>query len=220
MTIKERCEEVWEYFTKKVTLAEQTQDPVIISVVCLSILDCLAQENAKYRNGKNEKIFTDFVKKYSDSDILDCVNYITLYYANTENFNLHKVYINKLLSSGNIYTLPEVCEIFEKVSLSEIPLNKIDSHKFVNQLWFYRNKVMHEHNTLSNDISKNTSWISNNVPYFYSCESNWLFCIPAGYIKKLLLDCLENYLHHCEKINQDPFDNNTCDRPIYLAWVK
>lgn len=219
MTITKRCQEIKEYFFNKITLAEQTQDPAIISVVCLSILDCLAQENVKYRNGKNEKFFTDFVKEYGDSDILDCVNYVTLYYANIKKFNLNEVYINQLLSSGCIYTLSEICEIFEKVPLFTNSSELLEKHKFAKQLWFYRNKVMHEHNTLSYDISSGSSFIPNNVPYFYSLSNKWMFCIPTKYIKELLIRCLENYLCHCEDCDKDPFANNTCDRTIYLAWT-
>lgn len=64
MTIKERCQEIKQYFLNKITLAEQTHDRAIISIVCLSILDCMAQENAKYSNGENKKTFVNFIKQY------------------------------------------------------------------------------------------------------------------------------------------------------------
>ena len=219
MTIKKRCQEIKEYFLNKITLAEQTQDRAIISVVCLSILDCLAQESSNSPIFNNQKSFIDFVKKYGDSNILDCVNYVTLYYANIEKFNLQGIYINQILSSGCVYTLPEVCEIFRKISTDTTPYKELKNHNLSNQLWFYRNKVMHEHNTLSYDISKNTSWIPDNVPYFYSYSSKWVFCIPTNFIKELLIRCLENYLRHCEECDKDPFKNNNSDRSIYLSWV-
>lgn len=219
MTIKERCQEIKQHFLNKITLAEQTHDRAIISIVCLSILDCMAQENAKYSKGKNKKTFVNFIKKYGASDILDCVNYVTLYYECTEMFNLEGFCINNILSNGCVYTLPEIGEIFSKFNLDTIPLQQKNEHKLDSQLWYYRNKIMHEFNTISYDISDGTSWIPNNVPYFYSLSNNWVFCIPTKFIKELTIRCLKNYLYYCEECNQEPFENNNDDRSVYLSWV-
>lgn len=219
MTIKERCQEIKQHFLNKITLAEQTHDRAIISIVCLSILDCMAQENAKYSKDKNMKTFVNFIKKYGASDILDCVNYITLYYECTEMFNLEGFCINNILSNGCVYTLPEIGEIFSKFNLDTIPLQQKNEHKLDSQLWYYRNKIMHEFNTISYDISDGTSWIPNNVPYFYSLSNNWVFCIPTKFIKELTIRYLKNYLYYCEECNQEPFENNNDDRSVYLSWV-
>ena len=218
MTIKERCQEIKQYLLNKVALVEQTHDRAIISIVCLSILECMAQENAEYQNGENKESFVNFIKKYGASDILDCVNYITLYYKYTKIFNSKGFFINGILSNGCVYTLPEINEIFAKVNFSTISSKKKDTHRLASQLWFYRNKIVHEHNSISYDVSDNTSWIPDNVPYFYSLSNNWVFCIPTRFIKELTIRCLGNYLHYCEERNQDPFKNNNRNRSIYLSW--
>lgn len=113
----------------------------------------------------------------------------------------------------------EINEIFAKVNFATISSKEKDKHRLVSQLWFFRNKIVHEHNSISYDISNNTSYILDNVPYFYSLSNKWVFCIPTKFVKELTIRCLENYLRHCEEYNKDPFENNNQDRSTYLLWV-
>lgn len=222
MTIKERCDEVRELFYKKISLVENICDKSIKGSVYFSLIDCLAQEYTGYccsKKSKNREAFKEFIEKFSCNKILHLINYVTLYYDNKEKFNEKGIFIDKILSQGCVYEYDQISRLFPIDQVNDIADINMNQHELISQLWFYRNKLLHECNAMAYDIAENGFLVTENVPYFYSISTDWVFCIPIGFLKNLLTECLNNYLIYCEKNNKDPFQNNCKERKFYLAWT-
>ena len=42
--------------------------------------------------------------------------------------------------------------------------------------------------------------------------------IPNGFVRSILVDCIEGYLADCVQNNRFPFSNNSMKRKLYLSW--
>jgi hypothetical protein len=46
----------------------------------------------------------------------------------------------------------------------------------------------------------------------------WELTIPIGFLRKLPIECIDEYLKFSLKYKNDPFENNTLTRKSVLAW--
>lgn len=212
---KKRLSEVRIYYENIIHDVEKLDNILIKKMILLSLIDSLAQQYCNYQ-GNNQKVFTDFVIKFAKNknfDILSKIDPVTLFYENQQSFQNHGFNLDYIEECSE-YTAESISDLTEtkKIINAETEEYLKERHKYINLLYKYRSKLVHEFSSPSSTFD---SLESNHEIYYLPMTSNDVdnldeyleLILPYEFIKSLFLECFDNYLKYCELESIDPFKN-------------
>lgn len=202
----DRYQEVQEYVNEKIKDIDSMKF-YDHQVVCLfSLIDSFAQNYASYKNGSNLSRFCNFVLDFVDSNkypYLNKIDPVTLTYDENGKPSLFDE-----LEDGCIYTpeSKEISVLLKGMNLNQIDPKRVDKHSYIKLLYKHRSKVTHE--AQSTGLIRVESENKYDIPIYFCYENYWQLVFPYEFLKKLFLDCINNYLQYQKQHNLDPFENN------------
>ena len=199
-----------------------------------SLIENFAQEYSKYPTNGTTRAFCTFVIQFQTSySFLDKYDPVTLFnYFMTElkeSFNLSFLDHGVNYNPDQAVRYGRAMEMIKHLESLGIKKSQYEKHKFVCLLYSCRSKLSHELFSSNNMLCSDLHLLPE-YPYYLSSsrsyESNGERVIddynqlvfPVGFIKKLALECINNYLDYCIENKDDPFDNNSLDRKSVIAW--
>ena len=228
-----RNKETLEWVTRKSQIIDNIPDNYFKALCYFSLIENFSQEYSNYPLQKQAESFCKFVSDFSSSySFLTEYDPVTLYYDFEA--ELKGSFDLSFLDYGVNYNPDHAVKYGRATEMikSLEPYNKkerIQKHKYVRLLYSLRSKLSHElfnqHAMLATDIH-----LLPEYPYYIPCsraydkegervrDQIWDLVVPVGFIKNLVLECINNYLDYCLKNKNDPFENNRLDRKSITAW--
>lgn len=219
-----------------------------MQLICMfSLLDCLAQEEAKYPVSF-KKAFCQFVLKHQKQcDYLEQVDPVTLYYHVEEiidetalfpdvppekELNLKPLeYMDGKLVKEVVYSdkANEILDYIAKKKDRDFADEKKQEHQLIYLIYRMRSKAVHEMSGLGEDIYSFEDF-AKDEPFYLDIGRNYVLngdlmgddvlklIIPNIFIRNILQDCVYGYLNECEDKKRFPFENNHMTRKHILSW--
>lgn len=221
------------FVESKSEIIDKIPDNYLRTLCYFALIENFAQEYDNYSNKKQSEVFCIFVLKFQTSySFLDKLDPVTLYYEfETElkqHFDLHFLDHGVNYNPDHVVQHGKAYEMVEYLKSRNVRKN-FDKHNFVRLLYSLRSKLSHElynqHNMLATDLH-----LLKEYPYYLpdstfpftnddvEPEIFWDLVIPVGFIRKLALEVINNYLDYSLKNKNDPFENNTQERKSVKTW--
>lgn len=230
-----RDKEIREWLASKVETINSIPDNYLKALCYFSVLDCFAQEYSNYPTRDVTNAFCNFVLKFQRSYVfLNMVDPVTLFYHFEQ--ELKKAGFDlSFMNNAGIYNpdlaiksgyADQMIKALKQLNINEIQINK---HKYVNLLYSLRSKLSHEASPQGGTMWSDHHLLEN-YPYYISCSRSfvlndtierdevWELTVPVGFIKKLSIECIHNYLDFSLSNKSDPFENDVFTRKSKLSW--
>ncbi len=229
-----RDKEIRTWMEERTQIIDNIPDNFFKGMCYFSLIEKFAQEYSDYPAKKSTKAFCDFVLMFKTSyTFLNEYDPVTLYYdfetQLKDNFNL------SFLDHGINYNPDQAIqrgkakEMLKSLKALGINDRLIKNHKYVHLLYSLRSKLSHELSS-HNDMLSTDLHLLSEYPYYVSCfrsypvdgsivrDQVWELVVPVGFIKKLALECIKNYLDYSLENKDDPFENDRINRKSHIAW--
>ncbi len=220
--------EIRQWLEKKIATIDAIEDTYLQMLCIFSLLEAIAFEYNRYETDNSFNLFKKFVLKYAGeaNRILLSVDPVSLFYECEDvlkfEFNLDFLGVTDSASWQTAIEhgrSEEIIEIIKKKGC--LKDSQIYDHTFIRMLYRQRNKLVHEHFSLSMSPRFNGSK-SYDTPHYMkvtygdirndeiSVKEIWQFDFPFGYIRQLFITCIDNYLKE--------YENNRVQRYQLYPW--
>ena len=234
--IADSVKDIRKYMMDKISDVENIKNDQIKLLCYFSLIESMAQDEAKYPYNGQQKAFTNFVIRYQDIyDFLEFIDPVTLYYHYQDELEM-EVNLYDFIDDGGIYDIRDlnIRKLMEKTKIVLLQtkqvaeVNKmIEKHRYVDLLYRFRCLVSHEFSEEHASKSKiqDIPYYINSSRFYKIGESDikddvWQLRIPIIFIKKLCINCVNNYLDNCLKNKKLPMSNDTFARKSKLSWYQ
>lgn len=235
-------------FDKELAFIDSIEDQTFQLICMFAMIDQLAQEESNYSPDSRNTFCQFVLKHQKQCDYLEEVEPITLYYRVEDIIDkiiplpgfppekeislddfvyLHAVKVKSILCKGKSEKLLSYITR-KKGAAYAAKLEK--EHQLISLLYRMRSKAVHEMSGLGESLSAINRDYKPKEPYYrdvirsYVQDGNWVsddvieLVIPNGFIRSILIDCIDGYLSNCKETNRFPFSNNHMTRKHLLSW--
>lgn len=229
-----RDKEIHEWLESKVETIDAIPDNYLQAICYFSLLECFVQEYGNYPTNNVAKTFCDFVLTFQRSyAFLNMIDPVTLFYhfqaQLSSRFDLSFVDSSGCYTPDHAIKDGNAKQMIEELRLLGVREDAIIKHKYVRLLYSLRSKLSHELSPPGGVMWSKHHFLEK-YPYYISCGRSiildstiirnevWELTMPVGFIKSLVIECINNYLDFSLKHKNDPFENNEPTRKSRLAW--
>lgn len=218
------------WMEERTQIIDNIPDNYFKAICYNSLIECFAQEYSAYPTGNmNATAFCDFILTFQKSyGFLDKIDPVTLYYYFEA--ELQGQYDLSFLDNPDYYNpnhaikYGKASEMVSTLKMLGVKNRFIERHRYVRLLYSLRSKLSHELSSHNGMMSTDLHLLSK-YPYYIHCFASylvdgqvWELVVPVGFIKKLALECINNYLDYSLENKDDPFENDRINRKSHIAW--
>ncbi len=231
---EKRDKEIRTWMEERTQIIDNIPDNYFKGICYFSLIEKFAQEYSDYPANNSKNTFCDFVLKFKTSyAFLNEHDPVTLYYDYKT--QLKKKFNLSFLDHGINHNPDQAIqhgkakEMLECLEMLGVRDYRIKNHKYVNLLYSLRSKLSHELSSHNDGMLTDLHLLSE-YPYYVSClrsypingsvvcDQVWQLVVPVGFIRKLALECINNYLDYSLENKDDPFENDKINRHSHIAW--
>lgn len=231
---KSRIIEVRAWTSKRFEIIDSIPDNYLKGVCYFSLLESFVQEYEGHDKNSCSEAFCSFILKFQHSyDFLNETDPVTLYYdfqpQLQDSFDLSFLEFGSNYNPNHAIQTRLADEMIRVLRQLGVKDKKIYLHKYVRLLYSLRSKLSHELSSYTAMYSTELHLLEN-YPYYLQLsrsyvkdevlvrDSVWELIVPVGFIRMLVVECIENFLKYCEDNSRDPFESNGAIRKSDTAW--
>ena len=225
--MEDRYNEIRTYVNNKLEIIDKINDCELKSSCLFILLECFAQEYGNYSRNNNREVFSNFLNTFLDKCLVDELNLIdpiTLYYSCEKLRGAFCLDDCGFLDDSYVYApnqMRKQCSnILESCDSCVVNCSKRKTHRYIDLLYTYRNKLSHEMKAPAYMLKP---WNDHeHISYFYISKFNidantgsslddigfWNLIFPYKYLKNLFSKAIMSYVAYCENKSVDPFIND------------